>query len=81
MHLAYIKPAHGLTPALEALYESNRVTVTRQFAFDAGSNKTIDMALLVNGIPTATAELKNPLTDQAVEDAISSIATIVTLRT
>ena len=31
---------------------------------------TIDLALLVNGIPVATAELKNPLTGQNVEHAI-----------
>ena len=34
------------------------------------SDKTLDLAILVNGIPTATAELKNPLTGQTVEDAI-----------
>ncbi|MGK4422217.1 type I restriction endonuclease, partial [Klebsiella pneumoniae] len=31
---------------------------------------TLDMALLVNGIPAATAELKNPLTNQSIEHAI-----------
>ena len=70
IHLAYFKPAHGLTPELQKLYEANRVSVTRQFPYDAESGKTIDLALLVNGIPTATAELKNKLTDQTVEHAI-----------
>ena len=68
-HLAYFKPAHGLTEALGTLYDQNRVTVTRQFPYDPGSHKTIDLALLVNGIPTATAELKNHLTGQTIEDA------------
>ncbi len=68
--LAYFKPAHDLTPALIALYAANRVTVTRQFPYDPNSHKTIDLALLVNGIPTATVELKNPLTNQNVEHAI-----------
>lgn len=68
--LAFFKPAHSLTPELLALYESNRVTVTRQLPYDSGSTKTLDIVLLVNGIPTATAELKNPLTGQTVEHAI-----------
>ncbi len=69
LQLAYFKPAHGLTPDLEVLYKANRVTVTRQFAYEADSHKTIDLAILVNGILTATAELKNPLTHQDIEHA------------
>jgi type I restriction enzyme R subunit len=71
IQLAFFKPAHGLTEALTALYAANRVTVTRQFPYDLNSHKTIDLALLVNGIPTATAELKNPLTNQNIEHAIA----------
>jgi type I restriction enzyme R subunit len=67
--LAYFKPAHGLTPELEARYQANRVTLTRQFVYEADSHKSIDLAFLVNGILTATAELKNPLTNQNIEDA------------
>ncbi len=70
IQLAFFKPAHGLTEALRTLYDANRVTVTRQFPYEPGSHKTIDLALLVNGIPTATAELKNPLTNQTIEHAI-----------
>jgi type I restriction enzyme R subunit len=69
LRLAFFKPAHGLTLALQTLYEANRVSVTRQFAYEQGSHKTLDMALLVNGIPTATVELKNPLTNQDIEHA------------
>jgi type I restriction enzyme R subunit len=71
IQLAFFKPAHGLTESLTALYEANRVTVTRQFPYDQKSHNTIDIALLVNGIPTATAELKNPLTNQNIEHAIA----------
>jgi type I restriction enzyme R subunit len=69
--LAYFKPAHGLSPELLAKYEANRVTVTRQLKYETGSEKSLDLALLVNGIPTATAELKNPLTGQNVEHAVA----------
>lgn len=68
--LAYFKPEHGLTPELVSGYEANRCTVVRQLAYsESDPDKTIDLALLVNGIPTATAELKNPLTGQNVEHA------------
>jgi len=69
LKLAYFKPAHGLTPELETLYQANRVSVTRQFVYEADSKKSIDLALLVNGLLTATAELKNPLTNQSIEHA------------
>jgi type I restriction enzyme R subunit len=71
IQLAYFKPAHGLTESLTTFYAKNRVTVTRQFPYDPNSHNTIDLALLVNGVPTATAELKNPLTNQNIEHAIA----------
>ena len=70
IELAYFKPAHGLTQALLDLYAANRLTITRQLPYEPEGHQTIDIALLVNGIPTATAELKNQLTGQSIEDAI-----------
>ena len=46
-------------PGAGRRYEANRLTVTRQLPYEAGSTKTLDLALFVNGIPVATAELKN----------------------
>ena len=46
------------------------LSVTRQLRYEPSSNKTIDLGLFVNGVPVATAELKNPLTGQGVEDAV-----------
>lgn len=69
LRLAYFRPAHGLTPQLVGRYEANRLTVTRQLPYEANSNRTLDLALFVNGLPVATAELKNALTGQGVEDA------------
>jgi len=71
IRLAYFKPAHGLTPELVERYDANRLTVTRQLPYDATAAKTLDLCLLVNGIPVATAELKNPLTGQNIEHAIT----------
>jgi type I restriction enzyme R subunit len=69
VRLAFFQPAHGLSPELTNKYLANRLTVTRQLPFDATSTKTLDLCLFVNGIPVATAELKNPLTHQTVEHA------------
>jgi type I restriction enzyme R subunit len=71
IRLAYFRPAHGLTPELVARYEANRLVLVRQLAYAADETKTIDLALFLNGIPVATAELKNPLTGQNVEHAIA----------
>jgi type I restriction enzyme R subunit len=70
IRLAYFKPAHGLTPELVARYDANRLVLVRQLAYGADETKTIDLALFLNGIPVATAELKNPITGQNVEHAI-----------
>ena len=71
IQLAYFRPAHGLSPDLVANYDANRLNVTRQLAYESGSTKAIDLGLFVNGLLVATVELKNQLTNQSVEDAIS----------
>ncbi len=75
IRLAYFRPASGLNPALEARYQANRLTVMRQVPYQPGSTRTLDLALFVNGIPVATAELKTPLTNQTYADAIKQYRT------
>lgn len=75
IRMAYFKPAHGLTPELVRRYEDNLLTATRQLRYESGSTKSIDLALFVNGVPVATAELKNPLTGQGVEQALRQYRT------
>ncbi len=71
INLAYFRPAHEITPDLLRLYEANRCTVTRQVHFsEQDPTKSVDLMLSVNGLPVATAELKNPLTHQDVHHAI-----------
>ncbi len=67
--LAYFKPATTLNPETIRLYNTNRLTVTRQLAYQPNSNKTLDLCLMVNGIPVITAELKTHLTGQTADDA------------
>jgi type I restriction enzyme R subunit len=71
IQLAYFKPAHGLTPELVVRYEANRLVLVRQLVYGVDETKTLDLALFLNGIPVATAELKNPITGQNVEHAIA----------
>ena len=68
--LAYFRPAHTIGQEVLERYRKNRLTVTRQLRYSAATPEaSLDLVLFVNGIPVATAELKNPLTGQAVEDA------------
>jgi type I restriction enzyme R subunit len=69
LRVAFFKAAHELNPELESRYKANRLSVTRQLHFSAHSEKSLDLTIALNGIPIATAELKNPLTGQNVEDA------------
>jgi type I restriction enzyme, R subunit len=66
---AFFKAAHELNPELEARYAANRLGLTRQLRYSPRSEKSLDVTLSLNGIPIATLELKNPLSDQRVEDA------------
>src|SRR2546428_3747623 len=69
LHAAFFKAAHELNPDLEARYKANRLGITRQLHFSRRSEKSLDVTLSLNGIPIATLELKNPLTNQTVENA------------
>ena len=68
--LAYFRPAHTLADDALVQYEENRLSVTRQLHYSTREpDRSLDLVLFVNGIPVATAELKNPLTGQTVEHA------------
>jgi len=69
--LAYFAPASGLNPELETLYQANVLTVTRQVHFSPKTEQSIDVLLSLNGLPVVTLELKNPLTGQTWENAIT----------
>ncbi len=69
IRLAFFAPASTPSDELVALHAANRLSVTRQLRYSASTGDELDLTLFVNGIPTATAELKNPLTGQDVEHA------------
>ena len=68
--VAYFAPASGLNPETQKLYEANKLTVTRQLKYSSKHDNTIDLVLSLNGLPIATAELKNPMTGQTWRNAI-----------
>lgn len=69
--LAYFRPATGLNEETQKLYEANQFTVVRQLHYSEKNNNSLDLVLFLNGLPIFTAELKNPLTRQNVQNAIS----------
>ncbi len=69
--LAYFRPSSGLNEELQKRYQANLFSVVRQLRYSQkDEKKSLDLAIFLNGIPIFTAELKNPLTGQTVEDAI-----------
>ena len=69
-HLAYFRPASGLNEETRRLHAANMFSVVRQLRYSAKTEQSLDLVLFLNGIPFFTAELKNPLTGQDVQDAI-----------
>lgn len=78
LRLAYFKPNSAMNPDAAKRYDANRLRVTRQVEFvsdvlkrpDGKKRKCIlDVVISLNGLPIATAELKNQLTGQRAEDA------------
>ncbi len=73
--LAYFRPSSGLNEETRRLYRGNIFTVVRQLHYSEKNNRSLDLALFLNGIPIFTAELKNPLTGQTVQDAMHQYRT------
>jgi type I restriction enzyme, R subunit len=73
--LAYFKPDSGLNPDTLALYQKNKLYVTRQVYFSKNNRKSLDLLLSINGLPVATIELKNHFTGQTVADAMEQYKT------
>ena len=50
-------------------YESNEITVNRQWYYSQDTTNSVDMVIAVNGIPVFAFELKNQYTGQNVDNA------------
>ena len=68
--LFYGTPTPGNTVAAQR-HAANRFSVTRQLRYSRDeTQRALDLALFINGLPVATFELQNSLTKQTVEDAV-----------
>ena len=67
--VCYFKPESSLNQTAAALYAKNRVECYRQWFFSADTKKSVDMVLVLNGIPVFAFELKNQYTGQTVDNA------------
>src|SRR5437899_6027444 len=73
--LAYFRPASGLNEETRRLHAANIFSIVRQVCYSTRNANCLDLVLFLNGIPIFTAELKNPLNGQTVEDAIRQYKT------
>jgi len=69
--LYFQTPSEGNPTATER-FAANIFGVTRQLRYSLDeTQRALDLALFINGLPIATLELKNQITNQTVADAIS----------
>jgi type I restriction enzyme R subunit len=72
LQLAYFRPSAGGNPEHQARYEGNRFAVMRQVHFSTKTpDQSIDLVILLNGLPIVSVELKNHFTSQNVQHAIA----------
>ncbi|WP_405629977.1 DEAD/DEAH box helicase family protein [Streptomyces sp. NBC_00016] len=72
IRLAYFKPSLVASDAVLDDYRANRLTFVKELQYaakQADRGNELDLTLFLNGIPLATAELKNALTRQGAEHA------------
>ncbi|MFD5846177.1 type I restriction endonuclease subunit R [Streptomyces chartreusis] len=72
IRLAYFKPSLVASDTVLDDYRANRLTFVKELQYaakQADKGNELDLTLFLNGIPLATAELKNALTRQGAEHA------------
>ncbi len=69
IRVAIFAPNNEKNPETWAQYNKNQLSVTRQLQYSNKHNKSLDLVLFINGLPIVTAELKNPMSGQTVENA------------
>ena len=67
--VCYFKPESHLNQTAAAQYAKNVFICYRQWFYSADTKKSVDMVLVLNGIPVFAFELKNQYTGQNVDNA------------
>ncbi|MCU7873585.1 MAG: DEAD/DEAH box helicase family protein [Candidatus Thiodiazotropha sp. (ex Lucinoma borealis)] len=70
IRLAWFKPARGYNESHRKKYEGNHFAVVRQFVYSVHHKNSIDLVILLNGLPIISMELKNHFTQQNVHHAM-----------
>ena len=68
--LIYFAPATSMNPDYQRLYQGNVFSVITELHYKPDAGLRLDLALFINGLPIFTAELKNNLSGQTVQNAI-----------
>ena len=68
--VVYWKPETSINQTAQAQYERNVLHCTRQLHYSVSNENSIDIVLLLNGIPVVSMELKNQFTGQDTDNAI-----------
>lgn len=67
--VCYFRPESNLNEEHEQRYRVNKVEVYRQWRYSETCTNSVDMVLVLNGIPVFALELKNQLTGQSIVNA------------
>ena len=67
--LCYFKPESTLNQTASAHYAQNIINCNRQWYYSVDTSNSVDMVLVLNGIPVFAFELKNQYTGQNVDNA------------
>lgn len=69
LNLAFFRPETTINEEDMRRYDSNILSCVRQFHYSVKNSNSIDMVLLLNGIPIVALELKNQTTGQSIDNA------------
>lgn len=67
--VCYFKPESSMNEKATELYDKNIVECYRQWFYSSDTRNSVDMVLVLNGIPVFAFELKNQYTGQNVDNA------------
>ena len=68
--VCYFKPESTLNETDMMLYRNNVIEVYRQWFYSASNHNSVDMVIVLNGIPVFAFELKNQYTGQNIDNAM-----------
>ena len=68
LKVASFRPETSLNATVVRDYHANKLEVVRQFHYSTENNNSIDMVLLLNGLPVVALELKNQIKGKTVDN-------------